>query len=78
MDTPAYLTASQAALRACVSESLIYEACRQRKLKHYRPGVNGRGKILVLVEDLDLWMASFRVEATAPQEGDESDLTFLK
>lgn len=62
MVVPAYLSVAAAALRACVSESTIYEACKARQLVHYRPGVNGRGKILILVEDLDAWMAAFKVE----------------
>lgn len=61
-----YLTVAQAAERACVSESLIYEACRTKQLVHYRPGVNGRGKILLLPEDVDQWMAAFRVGAAPP------------
>ncbi|MBY0457035.1 MAG: helix-turn-helix domain-containing protein [Gemmataceae bacterium] len=58
-----YLTVAQAAARACVSESLIYEACKAKRLVHFRPGINGRGKILILPEDVDRWMASFKVEA---------------
>ncbi|AMV24098.1 Helix-turn-helix domain protein [Gemmata sp. SH-PL17] len=77
MNSPAYLTIAQAALRACVSESMLYEACRRKLVVHYRPGVNGRGKILFLPEDVDAWMAAFRIEAPKATQG-EDELTFLK
>ena len=68
-----YLTIAQAAFRACVSESLLYEACRKRLIPHYRPGMNGRGKILILPEDVDAWMAAFKVDG-----GEVDDATPLK
>lgn len=58
------LTVKEAAERAGVSESLIYEWCAERRLAHYRPGGKGkRGKILVAPADLDAFMESLKVEA---------------
>ena len=58
------LTVNEAAERAGVSESLIYEWCQTRRLAHYRAGGKGkRGKILVMPKDLDALMESIRVEA---------------
>lgn len=70
------LTPKQAAERAGVSQSLIYEWCNERRLTHYRAGRDGRrGKILIDETDLDTFMASLRVEAGTVEE--EGDLTYL-
>jgi excisionase family DNA binding protein len=84
VSSPAYLTVAQAALRACVSESLLYEACKKKRIPHYRPGVNGRGKILLLPEDVDQWMAAFKVTVPAASDGagdpedEDEGLTYLR
>jgi excisionase family DNA binding protein len=58
------LTVKQAAERAGVSDSLIYQWCDERRLVHYRVGGAGkRGKILIDPADLDACMASLKVEA---------------
>jgi excisionase family DNA binding protein len=58
------LTVKQAAERAMVSESLIYQWCDERRLVHYRVGGAGkRGKILIDPADLDIFMASLKVQA---------------
>jgi excisionase family DNA binding protein len=58
------LTVSEAALRAGVSASLIYQWCDERRLAHYRAGGKGkRGKILISPRDLDDFMESIRVQA---------------
>jgi excisionase family DNA binding protein len=58
------LTVKQAAARAGVSVSLIYQLCDERRLPHYRPGGKGkRGKILISPRDLDAFMESIRVES---------------
>jgi excisionase family DNA binding protein len=57
------LTVKQAAEKAGVSESLIYQWCEERRLAHFRAGGKGRrGKILIAPADLDAFMASIRVE----------------
>jgi excisionase family DNA binding protein len=56
------LTVKQAALHACVSESLIYEWCGDGTLAHTRVGRKGRrGHIRIAVEDLDGVLAAFKV-----------------
>jgi excisionase family DNA binding protein len=56
------LTVKEAALRACVSESLIYAWIADRTLPHTRLGRNGkRGTIRIAVEDLDGVLAAFKV-----------------
>jgi excisionase family DNA binding protein len=58
------LTVKQAAERAGVSESLIYQLCEERRLAHFRLGGKGkRGKIGISPSDLDAFMNSIRVEA---------------
>jgi excisionase family DNA binding protein len=60
------LTPKEAAERAGVSVSMIYQWCNERLLPHYRVGGRGRrGKILVEERDLEVFLASCRVEAGA-------------
>jgi excisionase family DNA binding protein len=70
--SPVFLTAAEAAERVRVSTSMVYEWVRRRVLPCYRPTVNGRGKVLIKVEDLDALMATFKVEGvdTAPADDD--------
>ena len=57
------LTVKEAALRAGVSESLIYQVCEERRLPHYRLGGKGkRGRVLIDPVDLETFMQSHRVE----------------
>ena len=73
----AKLTPKQAATRAGVSASLIYQLCAERRLKHFRVGGEGRrGKLLIDDEDLDRFLDSCRVEDDAA--GDDSDLRFIR
>ena len=56
-------TVKEAAIRAGVSSALVYEWCDERRLAHYRVGGAGkRGKILIEPADLDVFMASLKVE----------------
>jgi hypothetical protein len=62
------LTVKEAALHACVSESLIRLWVRTQLLPHYRLGAPGkRGKILIEVEDLDGVLASFKIGKKEPE-----------
>ena len=55
------LTVATAALKACVSESLIRLWVKEGTLACYRLGGKGkRGRILIAVEDLDGVLASFK------------------
>src|SRR5262249_46328582 len=61
------LTVRQAALRACVSESLVYRWCAEGSLPHFRVGAKGRrGKLLIKEEELDAFLDSFRGLARTP------------
>lgn len=60
---PNLLSPAKTADQACVSVSMIYPWCDERRLPHYRAGGRGkRGKILISPLDLDAFMASLRVE----------------
>ncbi|OWK42088.1 hypothetical protein FRUB_04166 [Fimbriiglobus ruber] len=57
----------EAAARACISESLVYQWIADGTLPHFRVGAKGkRGKILIEVEDLDGVMAGFKVGKPEP------------
>ena len=61
------LTPKEAAERAGVSVSLIYQWCAEGHLPHYRVGTRGRrGKILIAPEDLDAFMESMKVSSPRP------------
>jgi excisionase family DNA binding protein len=58
------LTVKQSAERVGVSESLIYQWCHERRLRHIRLGTGTkRGKILIEMTDLDAFLEGLRVEA---------------
>jgi excisionase family DNA binding protein len=62
------LTTKQAAERAGVSVSMIYQWCQERLFPHYRCGRSGRrGKILVEDSDLDAFLAGCKVEVREPE-----------
>jgi hypothetical protein len=67
------ITPRQAALRASVSISMIYQWCQERLLPHYRCGAKGRrGKILIEDTDLEAFLAGCKVaaeQASAPAPG---------
>jgi excisionase family DNA binding protein len=68
------LTVKQAALRASVSESLIYAWCVDGTLSHFRVGRKGkRGGIRILIEDLDAALAAFKVTPPSPSASTASD-----
>lgn len=72
------LTVLQAATRAGVSESLVYEWCKKKILPHFRFGVNGKGgKIMIDPDEYDNFLASCKIGKRAEGEGEE-ELTFLK
>lgn len=67
MDAEEFLTALVAAKRANMSVSSIYEACKHRRLAHYKMSGRGRrGKILIRPADLQAFVESQRVEAGKP------------
>lgn len=73
----AKLSPKQAAKRAGVSPSLIYQLCSERRLKHYRVGGEGRrGKLLIDEDELDRFLESCRVEDDVA--ADDSDLRFIR
>ena len=58
------LTPKQAAERAGVSLSLVYQWCEERLLVHYRCGGKGRrGRILIEEADLAAFLSTRRVDA---------------
>jgi hypothetical protein len=58
------LTVREAANRAGVCPSLIYNWCSTKLLAHYRVGAAGRrGKIVIDETELDSFLQRFRVEA---------------
>ena len=62
------LTVAEAAVHACVCESMIRQWIKEGTLPHFRFGAAGkRGKILIQVEDLDGVMASFKVSKREPE-----------
>ena len=69
------LTPKQAAERLSVSLSLVYQLLRQRKIPAYRVGVRGRGKWLIEEQDLNVFLATCKVEELSLNE---RDLKFLK
>ena len=61
------LTVATAALKACVSESLIRLWVKEGTLACYRlGGKNKRGTIRIQEEDLDQVMAAFKAVPSAP------------
>ena len=70
-----WLTVKQAATRAAVSTSLIYESCARSVLPHIRLGRPGkRGCIRIASDELDGFLASRRIEEAAI---DDSPLRYL-
>jgi excisionase family DNA binding protein len=63
------LTVAEAAETTRLSKSLLYELCRLGKLKHYRVGARGKGRILIAPDDLDTLMRDCRVEDPADDDG---------
>jgi excisionase family DNA binding protein len=62
------LTPKQAAQRSGVSANLIYQWCNEKRIAHYRFGGQGRrGRILIEETDLDVFLATLRVEAEKPR-----------
>lgn len=58
------LTPKQAAERAGISPSLVYDWCATRRLRHARAGRAGRrGKILIEEGDLEAFLRALVVEA---------------
>jgi excisionase family DNA binding protein len=71
------LTVKQAAAKAGVSPSQIYQWCAERRLVHYRFGGRGRrGSIRIEDSDLDAFLASCRVEPGVPL--DPARLTHIR
>lgn len=71
------LTVKAAAQKASVSKSLIYALVRQNRLKHYRIGVRGKGKILIDESDLEEMIAACQVKPPEQAANDDEQLTFL-
>jgi excisionase family DNA binding protein len=67
MDGEEFLTAAEAAEQTGMSVSSIYEACKNRRLAHYKMSGRGRrGKVLIRPADLQAFIESQRVEAGKP------------
>jgi excisionase family DNA binding protein len=62
------LTIAQVAMKYPVSKSLLYSACQEGLLPHYRvAGKKGcRGKYLLKEEDVLAWLESQRHDTTQP------------
>jgi excisionase family DNA binding protein len=61
------LTVAEAAGRAGVSDSLVYEWCGEGLLAHYRLGRKGKGgRVMIEEADLDAFLASCRREDRPP------------
>jgi excisionase family DNA binding protein len=61
------LTPKQAAERARVSTSLVYQWCQDRVLVHYRLGRPGkRGRIRIEEADLEAFLGSCKREGETP------------
>jgi len=64
----AVLSVKEAAKYACVSEALVRGWLREGGLPHFRLGAKGRrGHYRIAREDLDNFLASFRVTKTGPE-----------
>jgi hypothetical protein len=62
------MTVAEAAVHACVCESIIRQWIASGVLAHYRLGAPGRrGKIVIAVEDLDSVLATFKVSKKEPE-----------
>lgn len=61
-----------------MSESLIYQLVHAGRLKSYRIGVRGRGRILIDEADLRNFVGSCRVADPPPADAGDEHLTFLK
>jgi excisionase family DNA binding protein len=75
VDTP-WLTVSQAAARAKVGERLIYNACRDKKLRHVRLG--GRRDIRLRAEWIDEWLSAQVIESEPVTSGQVVPLEHLR
>lgn len=76
MDTPSLLTPKQVANYCGVSLSLVYALLQAGKLPALRIRCRGRGKYLILREDVDGFLASCKLsELPAPDDG---PFTFLR
>ncbi|MFO0808977.1 MAG: helix-turn-helix domain-containing protein [Gemmataceae bacterium] len=65
------LTIRQAAKSVGVSESLLYQCCQERRLRHYRLGGHAkRGKILVDESDLARFLEECCIEPGTLDDGD--------
>lgn len=71
MVPPVFMTAAEAAERVRLSQSMVYEWVRRWVLPCYRPRVNGRGKVLIKVDDLDALMETFKVGGADTTPTDE-------
>jgi excisionase family DNA binding protein len=70
------LTIREAAQAAGVSDSLLYQWCQERRLRHYRFGAEGRrGKIMVEEADLAAFLEECRVE---PGAIDDTELKYIR
>jgi excisionase family DNA binding protein len=63
------VTVREAAKHACVCESIVRSWVSSGQLPHSRVGTLGkRGKILIAEEDLDGFLANFKVEKKGPEQ----------
>jgi hypothetical protein len=61
------VTVSEAAIHACVCESIVRSWVASGQLPHSRIGTLGkRGKIVIAEEDLDGFLANFKIAKKGP------------
>ncbi len=69
MSTPAKLTTKQAATRTGLSQSLLYQLCKERRLPHFRIGGRGRrGRLLIDEADLLAFMNAHRIDSSVVRQ----------
>lgn len=63
------LSVKAAAARSGLSPSLLYQLCREKRLRHYRVGGRGRrGRLLLDEADLKAFLSDQLVTPVAPVE----------
>jgi len=61
-----FLSIKEAAERTGVSQAMLYQWCKEKRLSHFRFGGMGRrGKILIDPADLEAFLASCKVTPSA-------------
>lgn len=74
------ITVQVASKNTGIHRTAIYAAINSGRLKHYRFGVNGKGRILIDEKDFDEFVAAGLVvnQPAEPPEDDESRFVYLR